>query len=193
MKHLRSLLILFLLTALAFPYVSIADAQERKMQHCVVELAPVQINENGVPAGFSEVISENCFANPAAAMAFITDGVISLDAQATQAEVDAEYQRYLASSQFASFIVAQLYESTNYNNLFYQYVASQPCSGGLGYSAALSGSNNDRADSGSAFAGCNTLVVTEHSNWGGAALWCLPGCTNFGVLNNEVSAWYVHA
>jgi hypothetical protein len=188
----KAVFLLFL--ALLFLLAISVAAQEQETLYCVAELEPVPFNEQGLPIGVSRILSENCFSTPAEAMAFITDGAVSLSLTATQAEAEVAYQQYIASSPviLSSYIVAQLYDSTGYQDLMYQYIAGSPCSYLSGYAASLGGTSyNDRAKSGSAFAGCNKMVVAEHADMGGATLECYPGCSTFGVLNDEVSAWYV--
>jgi len=186
--------VFLVLLALPFLLATPVAAQEQATLYCVAELEPVPFNEHSLPIGVSRVLSENCFSTPAEAMAFITDGAVSLPLTATQAETEVAYHQYMTSSLtiLSSYIVLQLYDSTDYRNLIYQYTGVLPCSYGSGYAASLGGTSyNDRAESGSAFAGCNKMVVAEHADFGGATLECYPGCSTFGVLNNEVSAWYV--
>lgn len=185
---------LLVLLVLVFWVAPSASAQEQVTSICVVELEPVPFNEQGLPIGLSRILNENCFSTPAEAMTFITDGAVALPLTATQAEVNAAYEKYVASSlkPLQYYILVQFYDNTNYNNFMYQFVSSLPCPYQGGYAGMFRDTPyNDRAESGSAYSGCNKLAVFEHADTTGASLECFPGCSTFGVLNNEVSSWYV--
>ncbi len=188
MKLKIAFLVLFGLLLIVVP----AFAQSGTDLYCVAELEPVPFNEFGLPLRESRVLSEDCFSTPAAAMAFITKGAVSLPLTATQAEAEIAYEQYInsPSASILSYIVVQFYDSTGYNNFLYQYTAASPCTYMSGYAKSFGGTPyNDRAESGSAYGGCNKLTVTEHADYGGVYLDCYPGCSTFGILNNEVSAW----
>lgn len=190
MKHGAIFLILLVL---AFSNNAPISAQEDIRLICAVELERVPFDKDGHPIRLSRRLDERCFSTPAEAMAFITEGAVSLPLPSTQDEVNAAYEKYLASDTMPrSYIIAQMFDGTGYQNMLFQFYNQFPCAYMSGYAESLAGTPyNDRAESGSAYAGCNKMTVMEHGDGGGVYLDCYPGCSTFGILNNEVSAWLV--
>ncbi len=163
---------------------SVAVAQAET--HCAVKLEPI-----GPGTDKGEILTKpvelGCYGTIAEAIFVGSSGQVRLAPDVTPAELtQAMLDAAGAASAGADYLIGTEWYNTGYSGSSVSYWATGDCVGqtwGVGYVGAT---HNDKFESGKGFASCDRNKKFEHADFGGAVRTCLPNCSNYQALNNEV-------
>jgi hypothetical protein len=190
-KLTGSALLGILLAALAFlPTRSYAQSPRMtaKERHCVAALEPVSPG-----AERTKVASFSCYPTFSEAILAATDGAVWLppdeDLGTQLNRLDEEQRAQKSYGTKATFVIATDFRDTNFLGPSLSWTRSAPCSATVSYQAAsMPAGWNDVVSSSRGFSKCNTNVLYENNNFGGALRICSPDCATLGVMNDRTSS-----
>lgn len=183
----RTLLRLLTVGWLALVPSSLALAEAET--HCAVRLEPL-----GPGTAKGEVLTRpvelGCYATLAEAILVGSLGRVHLapdvtGPELTQAILDGSG---MASAEGADYLIGTEWYNTGYTGSSVSYWATGDCIGQTWGVAYVGATHNDKFESGKGFASCDRNKKFEHADYGGAVRTCLPNCSSYQALNNEVSS-----
>jgi hypothetical protein len=179
------LAVLLFLPARSYGQSSRMTAQNR---HCVAALEPV-----GPGAKSSKVTSFSCYPTLSDAILAATGGAVwlppdeELGVQLDRLEQLQKARKPLDTK--ATFVIAIDYVNANFQGATLTWTTPTGCSSTNSYQASSMPSGwNDVVSSTRGFANCNTNVLYENSNFGGALQICSPNCSGLGAMNDKTSS-----
>lgn len=93
-----------------------------------------------------------------------------------------------AEGVLSDFLIGKEWDDLSYSGAVNEYFASTGCAANTWQVSYVGDAWNDRFQSGKGFSSCDHNRKFEHADFGGAVLLCTSDCSNYGVLNNEVSS-----
>lgn len=159
-------------------------------RHCVAALEP-----GGAGVKLSKVTSFSCYPTLSDAILAATDGAVwlppekDLGAQLDQLDAQQLKKARKPSDAKATFVVAIDYVNASFQGATLTWTAPTACNSTHSYQASSMPSGwNDVVSSTRGFANCNTNVLYENSNFGGALQICSPNCSGLGAMNDKTSS-----
>lgn len=138
-----------------------ALADDLPFEGCYLQLAPREEDQDT-----SDIISEDCFDDPAEAAAF-GEALHSAD---------------------SVYVIFGMWADAGFGGSYYEFYNTVSCSGDYGYDDFNTIGWNDRA--GSARSDCGRDVnLWEHTYQQGASLYISGYASSLGIMNDESSSW----